>query len=262
MENFIKEFIKQTGINSPYAESIISNSKNASWFIPDGSANDEIKDSLITKLDEYKETVIREASVGVLNKITNEGGNFVLESDIIAADNYILIDKPVTIDLNGHNIFIKTRTNNAGELVNYGFVVAEGGELTINGDGRITNESANESNVVWAYGGKVTINGGYYENINHVDVVIYASKTGSIEINGGIFKAAFNDRSAPGTKDDYPVLNKLDADRDKCSINVKGGKFYGFDPGNNYAEGPDTNFLADGYVSVLDSDNYYVVSKE
>lgn len=28
-----------------------------------------------------------------------------------------------------------------------------------------------------------------------------------------------------------------------------GGTFVGFDPGNNTVEGPNTNFLADGYVS-------------
>ena len=30
-------------------------------------------------------------------------------------------------------------------------------------------------------------------------------------------------------------------------ITVYGGRFYGFDPANNVSEGPNTNFVAEGY---------------
>ena len=80
--------------------------------------------------------------------------------------------------------------------------------------------------------------------------LIYASGTGCIEINGGVFEAA---------KPEW-TLNCKDADykAGTAKIIVKGGSFKGFDPANNSAEGAGTNFVADGYKSVKEGE-YYVV---
>ena len=45
-------------------------------------------------------------------------------------------------------------------------------------------------------------------------------------------------------------MNIKDRDRANSSIVVYGGTFYGFDPSNNLSEGPNTNFVAEGYQSV------------
>lgn len=52
-------------------------------------------------------------------------------------------------------------------------------------------------------------------------------------------------------------------DSDRASeiydIVVKGGKYYKFDPSNNNADGPGTNYVAPGYKVVQDGDWYSVV---
>ena len=51
----------------------------------------------------------------------------------------------------------------------------------------------------------------------------------------------------------------------KANIVVYGGKFYDFDPHNNTAEGPNTNFCAEGYTTVseeIDGHIVYTVIKE
>ena len=166
------------------------------------------------------------------------------------------IDKKVTVDLNSWNLTVKEDT--AGDGV---FHVIEGGDLTINGDGVVDGVGKNKWNiVVFADGGKVTINGGLYTNINteildddtdsnHFDV-IYAKGNGSVVINGGYFAG----------KTPAWLLNLNDESRETASIVVKGGTFTGLNPANSKAEGEGTNFVADGYkVEANIADNVYTV---
>ena len=85
---------------------------------------------------------------------------------------------------------------------------------------------------------------------------------GTINISNGIFR---ND----GENKTF-TLNCYDANyrNGTAKIVVTGGKFYDFDPGNNTAEGENTSFLADGYVSVQSTEeidgvthNVYTVKK-
>ena len=71
-----------------------------------------------------------------------------------------------------------------------------------------------------------------------------------MEIHGGEFHATERSGEVEGTKNRFSALNIKDADRGTSSIVVYGGKFFGFDPANNLSEGPETNFVAEGYKSV------------
>ena len=64
---------------------------------------------------------------------------------------------------------------------------------------------------------------------------------GTINITNGTFRNNGDDKKF--------LLNCYDANRaaGTAKIVVTGGKFYDFDPMHNTAEGPDTNFLAEGY---------------
>lgn len=92
------------------------------------------------------------------------------------------------------------------------------------------------------YGGEVVVNGGIFNTIPDVNEV-YDSN--------GNFKYS---------------LNMLDMNESAyaggiyspSSILVKGGEFYKFDPANNLAEGPNTNFVADGFKSENNGDWYEV----
>jgi hypothetical protein len=60
------------------------------------------------------------------------------------------------------------------------------------------------------------------------------------------------------------MLNCIDANytNGTAVISVSGGSFYGFDPGDNAAEGEGTNFLADGYQSVGGEDLFIETSAD
>lgn len=162
-------------------------------------------------------------------------------------DHLVVNAENVTIDLGGNTI-----TANGSN----GAIKVEGGLTVLEGAGTVqgTLGSDNYSMAVWCDQGTVVINDGIYRNETDASTrgtdLIYASNTGCVEINGGVFEAA---------KPEW-TLNVKDADykAGTAKIIVKGGKFKGFDPANNTAEGTGTNFVAEGYKSVLEGE-YYVV---
>lgn len=184
------------------------------------------------------------------------GGYVKLESDI-TLDNYIEIKNDVTIDLNGYTI-TNVPWEEDGETNAYMFWVKTG-KLTLTGNGNVIVPDAVYSMAVWANGGDVEINGGTYKNGGDSCDLVYVSKAGKVEINGGEFVAAGPaSGNAPGTKNPYSALNIKDANKSTCSIVVKGGKFFKFNPADNLSENPKMNFVADGYESVMDGDWFVV----
>jgi hypothetical protein len=103
-------------------------------------------------------------------------------------------------------------------------------------------------------GGTLVIeNGTFNGNITAIYV-----HDGTLEVKGGTFDI----QQLPSPEGDYRfMLNCLDANygNGTAKIIVKGGRFHNFDPGNNLAEGPGTNFLAPGYKSVQDGEWFEVV---
>lgn len=185
------------------------------------------------------------------------GGTVTLRTDLTTDGAPIVIDEncqPVLVNLNGKKIEGSVFTESNGEITegnsdSYVFWVKNGGELTIEGSGEVIAKEATYSMAVWANGGKVVIKEGkFYNNGNNSDL-IYASNGGQVEIYGGEFHANEN-KGDIGTKNAFPALNIKDKDRATTSIRVFGGKFYGFNPADNLSEGPNTNFVAEGYESV------------
>ena len=135
--------------------------------------------------------------------------------------------------------------------------------LEINGEGTIHAEGTYG---LWnaATTGKIVINGGNIEARTHA---VYA-ENGVIEINGGTFKLTNADTADRDKNDNLRFLiNCYDANykAGTAKIIVKGGKFYEFDPANNVAEGAGTNFVAEGYHSVMseeDGKKVYTVVKD
>lgn len=162
-------------------------------------------------------------------------------------DNLVVNAENVTINFDG-----KTLTANGSN----GAIKVKGGKTVLDGEGTVNSILGSDkySMAVWAENGTVVINDGIYKNETDGSArgtdLIYASGTGCIEINGGVFEAA---------KPEW-TLNCKDADykAGTAKIIVKGGKFKNFDPANNNAEGAGTNFVAEGYKSVKEGE-YYVV---
>lgn len=161
--------------------------------------------------------------------------------------------------LNGHNVEITGNTSQtrSGLYLNRYF-----SSLEINGEG--TLRCANNYGL-WnnSATGKIVINGGNVEAETHA---VYA-QTGVIEINGGSFKLTNADTADRDENGNLRFLiNCLDANYKAGTANivVKGGKFYEFDPANNASEGPGTNYVAEGYQSVMSMEEgkkVYTVTK-
>ena len=161
-------------------------------------------------------------------------------------------------NLNGKTLEV-TGTPKSGVYLNRYY-----SNLEVNGEGTIRAEGAyglwnNSGN-----GGKIVINGGNIEAQTHA---VY-SENGVIEINGGTFKLTNADTAERDENGNLRFLiNCLDKNykAGTAKIIVKGGKFYEFDPANNVAEGPGTNFVAEGYHSTMTEENgvkVYTVTKD
>ena len=187
-----------------------------------------------------------------LKALVATGGSAKLAGDIE-------IDYPLTlsgntdvvIDLNGHSIVNKTQVNGNFTVV---FNVAGKSHLTINGDGEVkaleeTSDVDGYRMAIWAYDDAVVdINGGYFYNkqLNPgTSNLIYVMDRAVVNVAGGKFETAMLD--AQGTS---LLLNMQDASRATAKINITGGQFVNFDPADCISEGPHTNFVADGYISV------------
>ena len=160
-------------------------------------------------------------------------------------------------NLNGKTLEV-TGTPKSGVYLNRYY-----SNLEVNGEGTIHAEGAYG---LWnnATAGKIVINGGNIEAQTHA---VYA-ENGVIEINGGTFKLTNADTAERDTNGNLRFLiNCLDKNykAGTAKIIVKGGKFYEFDPANNAAEGAGTNFVAEGYHSVMSEEEgkrVYTVVKD
>jgi hypothetical protein len=194
------------------------------------------------------------------------GAKVTLSSDV-ALTNSLVIDKNVTIDLNGKNLTggLFTESNGAmtaGQTDSYVFWVKKGATLTIEGEGTIVSQAAPYSMAVWAQGGEVVINGGNFYNNGEGSDLIYASAGGTVIINGGKFVACEKQAGVSGTQEKRSALN-IKGDGTNSSITVYGGTFFQFDPANNKSENPKINFVAPDYKSVYDNaTGYYTVVRE
>ena len=247
--------------------------------------NDNVSKYVLNKKDADRATTVIEVRGGKFenfdpanNAAENAGTNFVadgyfslrngnvyevveLAGNITLADDVVLgaplhVRKNVVFNLNGKTISI----NREGvEKQDYVFAVFEGGKLTINGEGNVAAGEANTSVAVWAFGGDVVINGGYYTNAGEGCDLIYADKGSVVEINGGTFKAVERRDGVAGTNEKYSALNCRD--NSGSSFVVKGGKYYKFNPANNASENPAVNFVAAGYKAIAEGEWFVVVAQ-
>ena len=197
---------------------------------------------------ETDQTVANVATAEQLEAALAKGGKVVLQNNIDLTET-VTVPAGVTaiLDLNGKNI-----TNTPAGIATDVIVVA--GELTINGEGTIEATTGNDGYAVISEG-LLIINGGTYKSGVDADgkpnAVIYARGNGEVYVNGGTF---------PNDNNSGFVLNKKDQDRETTVISVAGGEFKNFNPGDNAAEGPGTNFMKDGFTTAADGE-WFVVAR-
>ena len=220
---------------------------------------EEVKD-WVTAGEPSNDAQVREAELKAALLL---GQTYTLPYDVeITSPVVVPAGMKATLNLNGHNII--NTANSAEYGAGEGIVVY--GELTINGKGTVQGCTR----AVWARGNdgaKVTINGGTYKGCADGFAeggcsVIYASSGNVIDIYGGTFEALAADEASYANTT-YAALNVAD---NNGMINVYGGTFVkqnpaapGTEPAAWNAAHPN-GFVAEGYASYADGNNYIVVN--
>lgn len=161
------------------------------------------------------------------------GGSVTLTEDMsISQDITVAAGKTLTLDLNGNDIIFDSEDLYTGFNVD--------GDMVINGTGSISYK--NGGILIVNETGSLVINDGVFSS----DVNCIQNYGGTVVINGGHFSVT---QKVLG---EWYLLNQLDSN--PGTIIVKGGTFVNYDPATG-DPGRGGNFVADGYSSVLVSEN-------
>lgn len=178
-----------------------------------------------------------------LLRVLQNGGEYTLTKDLkVYRDLRVNAGADVTLNLGGKTIEMVS----GYEEANGAFVVE--GNLTIEGEGTVKSTTR----AIWTWKGNTVIKGGKFIGTSET---IYASAGGKVEIFGGEFEATVLEETSFAAPQ-YTVLNHQD---NNASITVYGGSFKNFNPENNFSEGANTNFCAEGCV-VTENDDWFVVT--
>ena len=199
-------------------------------------------------------------AAGMKDALVN-GGNIKMDANVDPSEA-LVATKDTTIDMNGKTI---ANTNGVWDVVpnSWSLLSAQGEnvKLTITGNGTFQAKENDCYAVDVQDGATVTIeNGTFIGNIHAVYVL-----KGTAYIKGGFYSV--QQKYPDAAKADEFVLNCYDANRANgtAKIIVTGGTFVNFNPANCQAEGPNTDFVADGYSVISETkangDVWYTVVK-
>ncbi|MBQ4282662.1 MAG: hypothetical protein IJB96_01895, partial [Lachnospira sp.] len=174
----------------------------------------------------------------------------VTEEKVVTALETIILDEDCTLDLMGVRVNAASSIKNApifrilaDVTVTNGIVDGKGG---INCYAFIVGKGETA--------GTLTIKDGTYRGVTTAVQI----SNGTVNISGGTFQTGHDDEGTDyGTQ--Y-LLNCMDAayKNGTAKFNITGGKFVGFNPENNAAEGEGTNFLSGDYKAFENDGRWYV----
>lgn len=213
----------------------------------------------------------------LLNAVKN-GHDIVLGKDIELKAPETVINKDLTIYLNGKTLTAYRNHRSGLTVKDVSTLTIDGANVVIKGEGKVLNIGDNTAYAVGIINhGKVTIDGGYYQAFHDTFYV----KTGTLEILAGKFNTIGDDtpyavkdlEQHTNTYADCFSNSVINCDDDyyttgKAHVIVKGGSFRNFNPSNVH-EGRfhHQNHVAAGYkvvASELDENNdiWYTVVAE
>ena len=179
------------------------------------------------------------------------GGDISVEKDVPTSGTDTLnartiITKPTNLNLKGKIVSPDNMGNNNTNFV--ALIVDADTTIDAAANGGIDTGVNGGYAINVRNGAKLTINSGYYYGGGTAVQV----QEGELVINGGFF--AVEPYSNPTYGYEY-LLNCIDsAYKDgTAKITVKGGTFVNFNPANNAAEGAGTNFVAEGYSVIKET---------
>ncbi len=198
-----------------------------------------------------------------LATLLNSGKIVTLGKDIAPTETITVSGVESTLDLNGKTVANTADIWEHDGSDDWSLVSAQNGaNLTITGNGTFAAKANDCYAVDVQDGSTVTIKNGTFAGNIHA---VYVLK-GTAIIEGGFYSVQQKYPDS-ATADEF-VLNCYDANRANGSakIIVKGGTFVNFNPADCQAEGAGTNFVADGYRVVSETqangDVWYTVVAE
>lgn len=185
------------------------------------------------------------------------GGVVTLSEDVLL-DETLVVNKAMTLDLNGHTISSTADLWNTDGKNNWSVIsVRESGNLTIKGEGGVKAKANDAYGIdVQSEDASLTIEGGEYLG-NITAVYVFA---GSATINGGTY--GIQQLNTNNVEDSWGLTVNLynqNQDAGKAKLTITGGTFYKYDPSHATDGNHDGNLVAAGYSVVKDGDNYTVV---
>lgn len=189
--------------------------------------------------------------------------NLEAGKEVTLSEDYFVADKSkgVTLDVGVTSVLNLNgkKFSNENAVTDNKAALQVHGDLTINGEGEVYCAGGAVNNaIIVEQGGHLVINGGTYNvgkaNSGKSNATIFVmgpdkdGRNGSVEINGGVFMAEAGSDSDATPATPF-VLNQHDDITVNC-FSVKGGTFIGFNPADNEADGPHTNYVAEGYRAV------------
>lgn len=233
-------------------------------YEPNGDPND-MKDATapltINRCDWVKVPVTMGGYTGVIESSVStsadlvakalQGGAVLLSEDIDAQQTVAVpAGKTFSLNLNSSTL---SNTEDLWDTSDDSWSLASvrGGNLTITGNGTMKAKENDCYAVDVQDGGHLVIENGHFVGNIHA---VYVQQ-GIAEIKGGTYEV--QQKYPQADKADEFVLNCYDANRANgtAKIIVTGGRFINFNPADCWAEGEHTNFVADGYTSVLVNTN-------
>lgn len=205
----------------------------------------------ITSTETFSLAKNKTTNISIENGVTVTGNLTGTKSKLIS-----LFNSGINCTLSGEGTILEPtqESNSPGaaiELEDNSNVLTIDGNLTIKA--REGKRIDSNNNVILDAGiiiraGKVVVNNGHFiasHDVNGGDnpaILLYSpnSYRSELIINGGTFECESGNSKF--------LINIQDEYRDHASVKIYGGKFIGFNPADNDAEGPHTNFVADGYT--------------
>ena len=181
-----------------------------------------------------------------LTKAAKEGGIITVNGDIAPSDT-VVASGTVQLNMNGKKL---ANTEDIWSDNDWSLVSAQNGaNLTITGNGTFAAKANDCYAVDVQDGSTVTITSGTFNGNIHAVYVL----EGTAIIQGGLYSV--QQKYPDNAKADEFVLNCYDANRANgtAKIIVTGGTFVNFNPADCQAEGAHTNFVADGYKVISET---------
>ena len=209
-----------------------------------------------------------------------EGGNLVILDNDIVYDSTTVTDidswrarnmlyGTATLDLSGHKITFNSGEGNKNFAL---FNVLRKGNLTVKGNGTVDAYASTGGYCFDVYGTKVGSN--VFPAVLTIESGTYIGTPSAVQVGAygtAYIKGGFFDCRPAGNVDEDRYRYTLNCLGDPykngtAKIIVTGGTFVNFNPADNQAEGPGTNFVAEGYKVISeeqpDGDVWYTVVPE